>query len=94
MNRRGNCVEHAGEHKGMISIFEWCGSVLGLLGAFLLATHTQFSEYGWIAFFLANLAMIAFAFGIRRYGLLVQQIGFVATSVLALYRAGFFSSLL
>ncbi|MBK4736146.1 hypothetical protein [Noviherbaspirillum pedocola] len=74
----------------MITFFEWAGSLLGLVGAFLLATHTRFSRYGWLAFFAANLAMIAFALGIHRYGLLLQQTGFVATSILGLYRAGFF----
>lgn len=73
----------------LIDAFEWAGSILGLLGAFLLATHTRLSRYGWLAFFAANLAMIAFALGIDRYGLLVQQIGFMGTSVLGLYRAGF-----
>lgn len=80
----------AGSRTGLL-LLEWSGSLLGLTGAFLLATHAQFSEYGWIAFFLANLAMIGFAVGIRRYGLLVQQIGFTATSVLGMYKAGFMS---
>lgn len=75
----------------MITILEWSGALLGLLGAFLLATHTRFSRYGWIAFFAANLAMIGFSLGIHRYGLLLQQTGFVATSILGLYRAGFLS---
>lgn len=74
----------------MIEFLEWAGSLLGLLGAFLLATHSRVSRYGWIAFFLANLCMVAFAFGIDRYGLLVQQIGFLVTSLLGLKRAGFF----
>lgn len=74
----------------LIDVLEWAGSLLGLLGAFLLATHTRFSRYGWVAFFAANLAMIAFALGIGRYGLLVQQVGFMGTSILGLYRAGFF----
>lgn len=30
---------------------EWAGAILGLLGAFLLATNTRFSRYGWVAFF-------------------------------------------
>ncbi|ART61459.1 hypothetical protein CBP36_21055 (plasmid) [Acidovorax carolinensis] len=72
----------------MITLLEWGGSLLGLLGAFLLATHSRLSKYGWIAFLAANLAMVAFAIGIERYGLLVQQIGFTATSVLGLRRAG------
>ncbi len=73
----------------MIDFLEWAGSLLGLLGALLLATHTRVSRYGWLAFLVANFAMIGFAFGIGRYGLLVQQLGFTATSLLGIYRAGF-----
>jgi len=73
----------------VIDFLEWAGSLSGLLGAFLLATHTRVSRYGWLAFLAANLAMIGFAFGIGRYGLLVQQLGFMATSLLGIHRAGF-----
>ena len=50
----------------LIDALEWAGSLLGLLGAFLLATHTRVSRYGWLAFLAANLAMIGFAIGIGR----------------------------
>jgi hypothetical protein len=40
-----------------------------------------------VAFFLANFAVIGFARGIRAHGLLVQQLGFLGTSVLGLWRA-------
>lgn len=73
----------------MIDFLEWAGSLSGLLGAFLLATHTRVSRYGWLAFLAANVTMIGFALGIGRYGLLVQQLGFMATSLLGIYRAGF-----
>jgi hypothetical protein len=76
----------------MITALEWTGSILGLLGAFVLATSTGMSRYGWIAFLAANIAMIGFAYGIGRYGLLVQQLGFMATSLLGIYRSGFFLS--
>lgn len=76
----------------MIDALEWIGSLSGLLGALLLATHTRVSQYGWIAFFVANVALIAFSVGIDRYGLLVQQLGFMGTSLLGLYRSGLFSS--
>lgn len=72
---------------GLIDQLEWIGSLSGLVGAFLLATHTRVSRYGWLAFLAANLAMIGFAVGIHRYGLLVQQVGFMATSLLGIYRA-------
>ena len=71
----------------MLSVLEWAGCVLGLLGAFLLATNSSISRYGWLAFFGANLAMIGLAIGIERNGLLVQQLGFLAISCLGMYRA-------
>ncbi len=77
----------------MISFLEWTGCLLGLLGAFLLATNTRVSRYGWLAFLAANLAMIGLALMIYRYGLLVQQIGFTATSLLGLYCAGLWPSM-
>lgn len=70
----------------MHAYFEWAGTILGLLGALLLATNSKVSRYGWLAFLGENIAMIAFALGIGAYGLLVQQIGFTATSCLGLYR--------
>ena len=47
-----------------MAVFEWTGAVLGLLGAFLLATHSAVSRYGWLAFLIANFAMMAFAVSI------------------------------
>lgn len=71
----------------MILALEWVGSALGLLGAYLLATHGRFARYGWIAFMGANLAMGAFALAIGAHGLLLQQLGFAGTSALGLRRA-------
>lgn len=73
----------------MIDFLEWAGAIAGLAGAFLLATHTRYSRYGWLAFLAANLALVGFALGIGRYGLLAQQVGFTVTTLLGLYRAGF-----
>lgn len=69
---------------------EWAGTVLGLVGAWLVAVHTSISPYGWVAFTVANVATILFAIGIRRWGLLVQQAGFMGSSLLGLYRSGLF----
>lgn len=71
-----------------LQVFEWTATVLGLLGAFLLATNSKVSRYGWLAFLVANFAMIGFALQIHANGLLIQQVGFTATSLLGLYRAG------
>lgn len=71
----------------LLRALEWAGCVLGLAGAFVLATNTSVSRYGWIVFLLANMAMIGFARGIRANGLLLQQVGFMGTSLLGLVRA-------
>ena len=71
-----------------LAAFEWTGAVLGLLGAFLLATHSRVSRYGWLAYLGANVAMTAFAAAIGAHGLLIQQLGFTVTTLLGLYRSG------
>jgi nicotinamide riboside transporter PnuC len=76
----------------LIDFFEWIGAISGLLGAFLLATHSKYSHWGWVAFLAANLAMIAFALGIERYGLFIQQLGFLGTSLFGIYRSKLLSS--
>jgi len=78
----------------MVDLLEWAGTLCGLMGALLLATHTRFSRYGWFAFLAANITMIGFAIGIQRYGLLTQNLGFMGTSLLGIYRAGFTRSFL
>ena len=69
---------------------EWTGCVLELLGAALLAFNLRYSRYGWLAFLGANVAMISFTLLIDKHGLLVSQIGFACTSVLGMWRSGFF----
>ncbi len=71
-----------------VAAFEWTGAFLGLLGAFLLATHSRVSRYGWLAYLGANVAMTVFAAAIGAHGLLIQQLGFTVTTLLGLYRSG------
>ena len=71
-----------------IQVCEWLGAGLGLLGAYLLATHTRVSRWGWVAFLASNVAMIGFALGAGAYGLLLMQLGFMGSSSLGCYRAG------
>lgn len=72
----------------LITALEWGSCVMGLLGALVLATNTRISRWGWLAFFLANLCAVGFAWGIDRYGLMLQQLGFVVTSLLGMARTG------
>ena len=66
--------------------WEWIGAATGILGAFLLATNTELSKFGWYFFLLANVALIKFAWDIKANGLLTQQFFFMATSLLGIYR--------
>lgn len=68
-------------------VLEWIGALLGLSGAFLLATHSPLSRYGWLAYLGANFAMAAFALSIDAHGLLFQQIGFTAATLLGIWRS-------
>ena len=47
---------------------EWTGSVMGLVGAFLLALNTQISGWGFVAFLASNLFWIAFALRQKAWG--------------------------
>ena len=70
----------------MINVMEWTGCAFGLLGAFLLATNTRLSGWGFVAFLVSNAAWIGFASAKGASGLLLQQAGFTFTSLLGLYR--------
>lgn len=70
----------------MVEALEWFGCATGLAGALLLAMNTKWSAWGWIAFLASNAAWIGFAAAKQAPGLLIQQLGFTATSLLGLYR--------
>ncbi len=67
---------------------EWTGALIGLCGSYMLAFNTRYSRYGWVAFLIANVAMISFAIVIGAHGLLLQQIGFSFASVIGMYKTG------
>ena len=67
--------------------FEWLGSILGIAGAFLVALNGKYASYGWICFLLANMVMIGFAVESGLYGILCQQLVFMVTSVLGLWKS-------
>jgi len=67
-------------------ISEWLGALIGLAGAYILATSKPYSYIGWRFFLAANFAMILFAVAGHHWGVLTQQVGFTATSILGIYR--------
>ena len=70
----------------VLQALDWCGSALGLIGAYTLAFRFRGSRYGWLAFFAANVIYIFMASSLGVHGLLAQQIGFVGSSAIGIYR--------
>jgi hypothetical protein len=60
---------------------EAAAAASGLAGAFLLATKGQHAAWGWVAFLASNAGWIAFGWLRRHLFLLVQQVGFTASSL-------------
>ena len=56
----------------------------------MLALNTPLSKWGWVAFLVAKVALSAFSYRARTWGLLTQQLGFTVTSVLGILRSGIF----
>jgi len=60
-------------------------AISGLLGAVLLAAKGDHAGFGWLAFLASNVAWIAFALIRGHRWLLLQQVGFTATSLLGIW---------
>lgn len=65
-------------------IFEWSGCLTGLLGAFLVATNSELSSWGFVAFLVSNLCWTGFGILKKANGLLLMQVGFTFTSILGI----------
>jgi len=65
---------------------EWIGAITGLLGALLLSLNVSVSGYGFILFLASNVAWVIYSLRRRTYGLLAQQLGFSATSIIGIVR--------
>lgn len=67
-------------------LIEAFAALTGLAGAALLASKGDFAAWGWVAFLASNAGWITFAALGRHWWLLVQQLGFTATSLYGLWR--------
>lgn len=70
----------------LVQVFEWVGCYTGLMGAALLAFNFRYSGFGWIFFLISNFAWVGFALMTETTGLEFQHYGFMATSLLGMYR--------
>jgi len=69
-----------------LHVLDWCGCSLGLVGAYTLAFRLRISRYGWVSFFIANIAYVFMAGRLGLLGLLAQQVGFMGSSAIGIYR--------
>lgn len=69
-------LELAWEHR-----LEAIASAFGLAGAWLLATSGPHAGWGWWAFLASNACWIAFGWIRGHWFLLLQQVGFTASSL-------------
>ena len=65
-------------------IVETLAALAGITGAFLVAMP-GLSAWGFAAFLLSNLGWLAFSASHRHWRMLVQQLVFLATSLLGLW---------
>lgn len=68
----------------MMTVIEWSGSVLGIVGALLLALNIPQSRFGWIFFAASNVCWIYFGFATGTYSLAAMQIVFSCTSAIGI----------
>lgn len=67
-------------------IIGWCGCLIGLCGAFLLAIKSPtLSPYGWSFFLGSNMLWILYGLRIKAWEMVVMQVGYTASSALGFY---------
>ncbi len=68
------------------TIAGWLGFAFGAPGALLLALNVAWSGWGWWAFLASNIAWITFALLTGEASLLLQQLVFMGTTLVGLWR--------
>lgn len=65
---------------------DWAGLFFGIIGAYLVASNTPLSPYGWLFFFASSIFLTAYTLYRREFRMAVLQIVFVGSNVLGIYR--------
>lgn len=67
-------------------LIEWTGAALGTLGAVWMALCLPSSRFAWWLWLLSNCLLIVFFYSTQHWGVLVNQVTLLLTSVLGIYR--------
>jgi hypothetical protein len=70
----------------MISFLGWSGTVLGCVGALLVALKLPASRYAYVCYLVANALLISYATLRADYPVLVLNLGLTLISLLGLWR--------
>jgi len=79
-------MNHKIQHQKHISYLGWLGALLGLAGSFLIALNNQYSGLAFFVYLFSSFAWILHSIKTGNTSQLLMQIGFVASSLLGIYR--------
>ncbi len=68
-----------------LSTIEWTAAAFGVLGTVLLALRGPRAGWGFVAYLASNLAWLAYAWSVRDWAILAQNLAFLASSVLGIW---------
>lgn len=68
------------------TLVEWSGTLLGMAGAGLLSANCKLSRFGWVLFLISNVFWIVFGIMCGHEGFTVQQVFFMGTSSIGIFR--------
>ena len=70
----------------MVNKIEWLGCIGGIIGAFTVASNTQYSGFGFIPFLIGALAYIYVAFKNGNAQLFLLNIVFACANIIGIFR--------
>lgn len=69
-----------------MEIYELIGSLLSVVGAIWLALNLRTSRYAWLLWVISNIFLIIFFYAHHHFGVLLNQVVLLGTSMLGVYR--------
>lgn len=65
---------------------KWFASVIGFIGALLIALNIEPSKYAFFIFLTSSTAWIYAGFVMKEYSIVFQNLGFMMVDVIGIYR--------
>jgi hypothetical protein len=68
-----------------INLMEAAGSISGIVGAWLIAFKCRYSRWAFFVYLCSNACWMVFALAEHRFWMLIQMIGFAASSFVGIW---------